>query len=269
VTWLREGLAWRWARWRRYRFLLLTFRNGPTLLRGFMKKIPCDRAECWDGTVLHHPVERAGLPETILEIWHDRAYTASFYEPSDGDVIIDAGANVGLFSIWMARRNPGCRILAFEPCSENYSFLRRNIEAARIRSIEAYQAGLAGVAGVGRVLDGGVRSLDHRVQRSEAATDPADRIELLCLREIVEMVGNEAIDLFKIDIEGGEYDLFKEARIEELRRVKRFSIEYHDNIMEGTSALIRSRLASTHEVCIRPDGSHGYGMIFAKLKGLA
>jgi FkbM family methyltransferase len=248
--------------------LLLTFRNGPTLIRGFDKRLPCDRAEFWDGTVLRHPSERAGLSETILEIWHDRAYTASFYEPSDGDVIVDAGANIGLFSIWMARQNPTCRILAFEPCFENYSFLRRNVEAAQIRSIKAYQMGLAGTAGVGRLRDGGVRSLDHRVERSEAVTDPGDRIELLSLREIVGMVGDNPIDLFKIDIEGGEYDLFKEARIEDLRRVKRFSIEYHDNIIEGTSDLIGLRLASTHEIRIRSGGSHGYGMLFAKRKDL-
>jgi FkbM family methyltransferase len=234
-----------------------------------IKNLPCDRAECWDGTVLRHPAERAGLPETILEIWHERAYTASFYEPSGSDVIVDAGANVGLCSIWIARRNPGCRILAFELCSENYSFLWRNIEAAGVRSVEAYRAGLAGAAGVGRILDGGVRSLDHHVERSEAAPDSGDRVELLSLREVFEMVGDGAIDLFKIDIEGGEYDLFRDARIEDILRVRRFSIEYHDNIIEGTSDLIRSRLASTHEVRIRAERSHGYGMLFAKLKGLA
>ena len=61
-------------------------------------------------------------------------------------------------------------------------------------------------------------------------------------------------------------DLFKEARIEDRCRVGRFGIACPDHITKGTSDLIRSRLVSIQEVRIRPEGSHGYVMRFAKLE---
>ena len=43
-------------------------------------------------------------------------------------VIIDAGANIGLASIWFASKFPEARILAIEPEKSNYELLVRNVE---------------------------------------------------------------------------------------------------------------------------------------------
>jgi FkbM family methyltransferase len=42
------------------------------------------------------------------------------------DVLIDVGANVGMYSIW-ASKVCGARVFAFEPESQNYALLNRNI----------------------------------------------------------------------------------------------------------------------------------------------
>jgi hypothetical protein len=153
MNWLREGLAWRWRLLRRLGSLLFSFRNGATLARGYLRKRPCGQAVCWDGTVISHPHTRRGLPETILKTWVDHDYTDNFYQPARGDVVIDAGANIGLFSVWLARRHPGCRILAYEPFAENYRFLRQNIDAARLNCVEPYNAALGGVSALGTMND--------------------------------------------------------------------------------------------------------------------
>ncbi len=45
-----------------------------------------------------------------------------------GEVFIDIGANVGMYSIWAAAMT-GARVVAFEPESQNYAMLNRNIYA--------------------------------------------------------------------------------------------------------------------------------------------
>jgi FkbM family methyltransferase len=55
-------------------------------------------------------------PDTIS--WIDRF--------DSGDVFWDVGANVGVFSLYAARR--GVRVLAFEPSAYNYMVLCRNVE---------------------------------------------------------------------------------------------------------------------------------------------
>ena len=46
---------------------------------------------------------------------------------------------------------------------------------------------------------------------------------------IEEYVDESSIDLMKIDIEGAEYDFFESITDENIRKVKRFIIEYHNN----------------------------------------
>jgi len=40
--------------------------------------------------------------------------------------VIDAGANIGMFSIYAAIRHPNSTIYAFEPCAETFSVLLEN-----------------------------------------------------------------------------------------------------------------------------------------------
>lgn len=67
---------------------------------------------------------------------HFRAETYATKEPETlewlrgelraGDVFFDVGANIGLYALFAARLEPGCRVYAFEPESHNFSSLCRN-----------------------------------------------------------------------------------------------------------------------------------------------
>lgn len=45
----------------------------------------------------------------------------------DGDVLYDVGANIGVYSLYAAKRRPGCRVYAFEPAGQNFARLLRNV----------------------------------------------------------------------------------------------------------------------------------------------
>ena len=60
-----------------------------------------------------------------------------------GEVLLDVGANVGMYSIWAAKSR-GARVFAFEPESQNYALLHRNIMLNRLdKLITGYCAALA------------------------------------------------------------------------------------------------------------------------------
>jgi len=64
------------------------------------------------------------------------------------DVLIDIGANVGMYTI-LAAGARGCRVVAFEPESQNYALLNRNIVANRLSDrVAAYCLGLSDVSGL-------------------------------------------------------------------------------------------------------------------------
>lgn len=90
----------------------------------------------------HHSGFR--FEELCDEVWE---YFAPEIRLGPGDVVLDVGANIGMFSIAASTRAQGLRIYAFEPMPNFYSALQRNIsenhflQTAQMRS---FQAGVVG-----------------------------------------------------------------------------------------------------------------------------
>lgn len=250
---------------RRYLFLARTFRNGWELIGSHRQGRPCGRAVLWNGATLTHPPRQGGLVGTILELWLDQCYTANgFYEPADGDVIIDAGAHVGLFACWAARRNPAAQVVALEPCADNYHCLRTNLAEMGASSVRALRLAVGGGDGFGRIEAATERSIDHRLVRVPQH-DPA-AVPIVSLAGLLALAGTDRVAFLKMDIEGAEYDAFAEADSATLARFDRIALEYHDNLRPGTLALLRARLEPTHHLTVIPTESRGYGVLLAGRK---
>src|SRR4030095_11405574 len=65
-----------------------------------------------------------------------------------GDVFVDIGANIGLFTI-LAGRYVGAEgaVYAFEPCAKTYERLLANVELNRLTNVSCYQAALSNHTG--------------------------------------------------------------------------------------------------------------------------
>lgn len=248
----------------RYWFLVRTFINGPALVKHYRDGSPCSKAILWSGRRLIHPPQRSGLVGTILELWHDQCYTGSFYHPSSGDVIIDAGAHVGLFSILVARQNPDCRVVALEPFEENHACLVRNLQTLGVGNVEVHKAALAGQTGVGRMRAVGDRSIDHLLETGDSGED--DEVATISLPDLFETAGTDRIAMLKCDVEGSEYDAFGAVDQETLARIERIGLEYHDNLRPGTLDLLKERLSATHELRVQPEPGQGHGLLYAVLR---
>jgi FkbM family methyltransferase len=248
---LVDGIAWRWRLFRKRWFLATSFRNGVSLVRAYDRHMPRGRAVCWDGTAIAHRPDLIGLPETLLEVRYEQVYTRGLYTPRAGDRIIDGGPNIGLFSLWIARQAP-CRIVAFEPVSRNYEMLLENLGQAGITTVDAKRAGLSGVPGYA-TMTSSPRSFDHRLVPRRGGAAP-EAVPTYSLAQAIAFVGDE-VDLCKLDIEGSERDVFEAVEDETLRKVRRFVIEYHDNMRPGTLELLRRRLAPTHDLRVEPNAA--------------
>ena len=241
--------------------LVLHFRNGRTLVQRMRAAQPCDEVVLWDGTRISHPPGRDGLLEAVQEIWLERIYTDEFYRPANGEVIVDAGANVGLFTIYVARQNPRCKVIALEPFAENFKYLQANVAQARMKNVTCCEVALGAGFGKGQMQAVGTRSLDHvlRVNSNETVGIP-----VIPLSGLFDLACAQEIDFLKVDIEGSEHDVFAAASPGLLGRFKRIAMEYHDQIVPGTLDLLRSVLSPTHELTIRPSQVEGCGILLAR-----
>jgi FkbM family methyltransferase len=149
-------------------------------------------------------------------------------------VIIDAGANIGLASIYFANRFREARIFAIEPERSNFRILSRNCEPyEQITAIDAALwhentevqlvdpgTGKWGFMSEAVGRKGGSTRRDHHLARGLTVDHLFDKYEI------------DHVDILKIDIEGSEKEVFSE-RPTWLHKVDTLVIETHDWLRPG------------------------------------
>lgn len=84
-------------------------------------------------------VPKAAAPESKFiyrEIFDDRCYEQCGIAPSQKGVVLDVGANVGLFALRMKQLAPSCRVYSFEPAPPTNACLRENVELEGVEVLD-------------------------------------------------------------------------------------------------------------------------------------
>ena len=134
--------------------------------------------------------------------------------------IVDLGANIGLFGLWVLNRWPEAQVHGFEPDPGNLVILDRNLARAPVAWCWSVTRACAAPA------DGTIRFLTGRHADSRAVYHggvTADASELPTVDVFPHL---EGVDLLKIDIEGGEWPLLTDRRFKDLA-VPAIVLEYH------------------------------------------
>lgn len=136
------------------------------------------------------------------------------------DVLVDVGANVGMYTIWAAKTR-GARVIAFEPEAQNYALLNRNIQLNGVADrVTAYCMGLSDAAGLSTLHMADLRAgaschavgeaLDFR-HEPMAVRFPQGCVAAT-LDELVAAGAIPAPDHLKIDVDGFEPKVIAGAR---------------------------------------------------------
>lgn len=138
-------------------------------------------------------------------VWepYESSLLLSLLQP--GDVFVDAGANIGYFSVLAASVvGPRGAVFAFEPDPDNYRLLQANAELNGMADcITSVEAALSEDPGEGELYLSADNLGDHQVFVGDGARDS---LPVVLLRGCDYLAGKtERIDLVKIDTQGAEY----------------------------------------------------------------
>jgi FkbM family methyltransferase len=144
-------------------------------------------------------------------------------------LIVDAGANIGASALYFADCWPKAHVIAIEPDAANLELLRDNIDG--LAQVICVPAALAARSGEMLLVDPGIGHWGYRaVPAGKVSTDTVLR-EHVCALGMQDMLhqlsGRFAPFVCKIDIEGGERELFAEAT-DWIDRFPLLVIELHD-----------------------------------------
>jgi FkbM family methyltransferase len=145
-----------------------------------------------------------------------------FEFPFPPSAIIDAGANVGYVSVFLANKYPEARILAVEVDPGNVEILRENVQNYNVDVVQAALWSSHSCYCVDRSSD---KSYGFRVR--EVAEETPGALRTLTITDLLEKLGTEQVDLLKLDIEGGEEALFAANYDEWLHRIGALIVEVH------------------------------------------
>jgi len=175
---------------------------------------------------------------SIQEIFGREVYRID--DPGLG-VILDVGANIGLFAAFAAARCPGARVHAFEPEPSNLAQLRRTLAANGLEQrVQVYACAVAESASGSvdlflNALNGRAHSivaekLEACHESKRLARDGVAKVSVPArsLAQVFVDCGIEHCDLMKMDIEGAEYGVLYSAPQSLLARIDRIFLECHD-----------------------------------------
>jgi FkbM family methyltransferase len=198
---------------------------------------------------------------TLGEVFHRPDYAFppavdAMLGPRDRELrVLDLGANIGLFGLWIQAQRPSSRVIAFEPDPANAAMLRsvvaRNRLGARWEVLEA----AAGAA------DGSVPFEIGRFALSRVASAGDARVPMIDV--LPRLTGT---DLLKLDIEGGEWAIVGDPRFPSAAPPA-LVMEYHPHLAPPGNeprAAIERRLHGCGYV-VREILHHadGHGMLWA------
>lgn len=172
------------------------------------------------------------------------AWVRAVYEEllSDGacPLIVDCGANIGLSALYFASRLPKARIVGIEPAIDNVQLAQRNTAGHPL--IEIIEAAVHDTASVLEIANPEAEKFAFRMQEARAGADRT--VEAVTIGGIMERVGARRNLIVKVDIEGGEHELFR-SNTGWLDHTQLLIVETHDWLFpgQGTSKTLFSAIA--------------------------
>ncbi|HEV2727438.1 MAG TPA: FkbM family methyltransferase, partial [Solirubrobacterales bacterium] len=221
--------------------------------------------------VAHH--NRHETDYLFREIFERRCYLRHGLTLRDGDTVIDVGANIGMFTLFVASSCPGARVLAFEPVPELFESLRENARryapGARLFRLAlgseegeerlAFYPGYTMMSGAARLADAAAElEVVRRYVENEAALGVGGAGQLLgevagllegrfAVREraarvrrlggVLREQGVRRVDLLKVDVQRAEEEVLDGLDEWQWGGVGQVAMEAHD--AEGGGGRVR------------------------------
>jgi FkbM family methyltransferase len=178
----------------------------------------------------------------FTEIWLENVYLKKINVKSDWTVI-DVGAHIGLFSLFVSRLCDKGKVYCFEPDEENYKLLLENINNNR-KNILAENSIISSKSGFKQfyVSDSDFAAGSIHKKSNQSALVKSNTISDVLVKNKI-----QNCNLLKLDCEGAEYDIIMSLSFEDLNKIDNICMEYEKiDSQEYTIQDIISKLKSNN-----------------------
>lgn len=136
----------------------------------------------------------------------DPAWDNLFRNIKEDAVIFDIGANIGFLTLNFARSCPQGLVFSFEPDSQNFESLQRNVKSNKFKNVKIFQKALGSRTETATLykLYSNNPGANRILSKEPDQQHELEHVEVTSLDEIIAELAVSKIDLLKIDVEGFE-----------------------------------------------------------------
>lgn len=153
---------------------------------------------------------------------------------NEGDSFVDIGANVGLFSLYAAKKvGPKGTVISFEPSQITYNRLLENIQLNNLTNVKAFKLGLSDKEAILElnISENGFEAWNTFVQSKDSKFSRKEQVQVTSFDDFLKAnaVDIDKITLIKLDVEGFEINVLKGAtKLLSRENAPVFMVEYTD-----------------------------------------
>ncbi len=135
------------------------------------------------------------------------------------DIVLDVGANVGLFSILASKKTKN-KIYSFEPYSLNYKCLVKNLKNNNVYNVIPIPKAVGEKKGIRKLFFNPEKTAGCSLYKEISDFDMGgyEDVKVISIDEFVKEQKLKRVDIIKADIEGAEMELLKGAE----KTIKKF-----------------------------------------------
>lgn len=135
--------------------------------------------------------------------------------------VVDVGAYIGLYTIMAAEKvGRNGKVIAIEPDPRNFEQLIKNLKLNNLQNVIPLKMALADYTGFAKLFLGQHGSVSSLLGKGDFET-----VQVTTLDNLLEQMVMEKIDIVKIDVEGAELSVLKDAE-KTINKNKNFGIKF-------------------------------------------
>lgn len=144
---------------------------------------------------------------------------------NDGDVVLDVGANIGLFSLYAS---PIARMVyAFEPTPDHFECLEKTIEFNEMKNVLPIRKAIANDNGKQEFYFSENQTMNS-LKEAVGNTGRKITVDTITLDRFFDDFDIKKVDFMKLDIEGSEGEILQGAGFRKVSpKIDSFVFEYH------------------------------------------
>lgn len=197
----------------------------------------------------------------IYGIFLQDVYTPPFLPIEPDDIVLDVGANIGVFSIYAATKTRNT-IHAFEPFPANFAALKHNVQANGQNNVCLHQRAISDTTGV-ELFSAAKIGMNQLYKVAQRSIDYI-KVSSIMLEDFMSEQHLDRIDFLKLDCEGSEGVILSSISPTCLARIHKIAMEFHDGISKLKHTQIQALLENVgFATSLVWDGTSKLGLLYA------